>query len=206
MSAIHSSQRRRGVLFVGLIVFGVAYVAVFVWFKRNSVDFIERDQDGHAAVAAAVVASPSIAWTFQSGSDALALLGSGWRRSDAEATWTEGQGGVLYLPASVAAGSKIEVRFDGHLNPSDQEMTVILDANGERIGQWLLTHEHWQIVDRVTLPSRPSGTATWRLQFTIQRPARPLWSDVEPGLLNYGIHLRGLSSVSRDGNVDLPFN
>lgn len=204
VSRILSSPRARVVLFVGLVLVGVAYVAVFVWFKQNSVDFIERDQDRRAAVAAALLTSPSVAWTFQSGSSALAMLGSGWRRSDPEATWTERHGGVLYLPARIAAGSEIEVRFDGHLVPSDQEMTVTLDANGERLGEWRLTHQHWQVIDRVTLPLRSAGGGSWRLQFAIQRPTRSRWSDVEPGLLAYGIRLHSLRTIIDAGTFQPP--
>ncbi len=192
------SPRRQVALFTVLVTVGLAYIAAFAWFKRNSVDFIERDRDRIAALAAAAMTSSTIAWTFESGSHALPMLGGGWQRPDPEAIWSERHGGVLYLPASVAAGSDIEVRFDGHLNPSDQEMTVTLDASGEVIGKWQLSHQHWQIVDRVALPSQPSGTGTWRLQFTIQRPARSLWRGYQPGLLAYGIHLRGLRTVDHE--------
>ncbi|MFZ2234805.1 MAG: hypothetical protein WAV67_00330 [Dokdonella sp.] len=184
-------------LFVALILVGVAYIAAFVWFKRNSVDFIERDKDRSAALAAGAIRPSTFAWTFERGSHALSILGGGWQRPDPVAIWSARHGGVVYLPASVSGGSEIEVRFDGRLNPPDQEMTVILDASGEVIGEWRLTHQHWQIVDRVVLPSHPSGTSTWRLQFAIQRPGRLLWRGYEPGLLAYGIHLRGLRTVGR---------
>ena len=200
------SSRTRVVLFVCLVLLGVAYVAVFAWFKRNSVDFIERDQDRRAAVAAAALTSPSVSWTFQIGSQALPMLGSGWRRSDGEATWTERGGGVLYLPASISIGSKIAVHFDGQLNPLDQEMTVILEANRERVGEWRLTHQHWQISDRVTLPSQAPRGAVWRLQFVVQRPAHPEWIGDEPALLGYGIHLRGLRTIVTADKVELLTN
>lgn len=182
-------------LFVALVLVGLAYIAALVWLKRHSVDFIERDQDMKAAVAVAVIHSANVAWTFEKGSSALAMLGGGWGRPDAEATWSERKGGVVYLPASVVAGSELEVRFDGQLNSSDQEMGVTLIVNGTTIGRWRLTHQHWRIVDQVTLPARANDAMPWRLLFAIERPARPLWRGYEPGLLAYGIHFRGLRTL-----------
>ena len=192
MSKRSLSPRDRKALFVVLVVAGLAYIGAFVWFKRHSVDFIARELDMNAAVAAAVIRSPTIVWTFEKGSHALAMLGGGWQLPDAEAIWSEPRGGVVYLPASMAAGSELEIHFDGQLNSSDQEMGVHLIANGTTVGQWRLTQQHWQIVDQVTLPPRANDAMPWRLLFAIERPARPLWRGYEPGLLAYGIHFRGL--------------
>lgn len=189
------SPRRRFVLFIALMLVGLAYIGVFVWFRLHSVDFIERDRDMRAALAASANPSSTFTWTFEAGSRALAMLGNGWRLPDAEAVWSEREGGVVYLPASVVSASELEVRLDGHLNPLDQEMWVILIANGATIGRWRLTHQYWQIVDRVTLPARVSAAVPWRIQFAIERPKVPLWRGYKPELLAYGIHLRGLRSI-----------
>ena len=197
MSGRSLSPRGRIALFVALVLIGLAYIAAFVWFKRHSVDFIERERDMRAVLATAKIESPTFAWTFEQGSPALAMLGGGWQLPDPHAIWTERGGGVIYLPAGVAAGSKIEAKFDGHLNPSDQGMRVLLLANGNTIGDWRLTHESWQIVDDATLPERVNDNVPWRLQFVIERPPYPLWRGYESGLLAYGIHLRGLRTVDR---------
>ncbi len=206
MSGRPVSPRGRVALFVGLVFVGLAYIATFVWLKRNSVDFIERDKDMSAVLAAAKIELSTFAWTFEKESPALAMLGGGWQLPGAEGIWSKPRGGVFYLPASVEAGSALDVRFDGHLNASDQEMRVVLLANGNTMGDWRLTHQLWQIVAPVTLPSRVNDAVPWRLQFVIERPSRPLWRGYEPGLLAYGIHLRSLRTADNMASNQQPID
>lgn len=189
------SPRAGVVLFVTLVFVGLGYIVVFAWYKRHSVDFIERDRNETASVATAEIHTPDIDWTFEQGSPALPMLGTGWRPGP-ETVWSERYGGVLYLPSSVAAGRELRVQFDGHLNPTESEVTVTLVANDEAIGRWHLTHENFEILDDVTLPSKHSGTAPWRLQFVIDRHDKRLWRGYEPGLLIYGIYLRSVRTVA----------
>ena len=85
MSGRSLSPRGRIALFVALVLIGLAYIAAFVWFKRHSVDFIERERDMRAVLATAKTESPTFAWTFEQGSPALAMLGGGWQLPDPHA-------------------------------------------------------------------------------------------------------------------------
>lgn len=188
------SPRGRLAIFVGLVVVGFAYIALFVWLKQKSVDFVERNRDEQAAAAAATIKSPEIDWSFEQGSSALAMFGMGWR-AGSEGSWSSRKGGEIFLPSSVAASRMLRIQFDGHLNPPEREVTVSLDADGEMIGQWQLTLENLSIVDDVSLPALHSGVSPWRLRFVIERPGNPLWRGYEPGLLMYGIYLRSVSTI-----------
>ena len=79
-------------------------------------------------------------------------------------------------------------------------MTVTLDANGEMIGQWRLTHQKFEVVARVRLPSQRPGDDPWRLQFVIERRRDKLWRGYEPVLLIYGLYLREVRTVAGTSN------
>lgn len=181
-------------MFVGLVVVGFAYIALFVWLKQNSVDFVERNRDEQAAAAAETINSPEIDWSFEQGSSALTMFGMGWRPG-AEGSWSSRKG-EIFLPSSVAANRMLRIQFDGHLNPPERELTVSLYANGEMIGQWRVTRENLLIVDEVRLPALHSSVGPWRLGFVIERPGNPFWRGYDPGLLIYGIYLRSLSTLA----------
>ncbi|MEO6076399.1 MAG: hypothetical protein ABIP56_06310 [Dokdonella sp.] len=202
MKPSRPSPHARLAMFVGLVVIGFVYIAIFVWLKNNSVDFVERNRDAQAAAAAAKITSPEIDWSFEQGSSALALFGMGWRAA-AEGSWSRRKGGDIFLPSSVAASRVLRIQFDGHLNPPEREVTVSLDANGEMIGQWRLTRENLSIFDEVRLPALHSDVDPWRLRFVIERPSNRLWRGYEPGLLIYGIYLRSMSS-QRETNDSQP--
>ena len=199
MNRTAQTARWRILFFLVLVAFGLVYIATFVWFKKHSVDFVERDRNDKAAVAAAAVLSPDIDWTFEQDSPALAMLGTGWR-AGAEGAWSRRQGGEIFLPASIAAGRELAVRFDGHLNPPEREVTVTLDADGRTIGQWRLTHQEFEIAARVRLPPQRSGVGPWHLQFVIERPPETLWRGYEPVLLIYGLYLREVRTVAGTSN------
>ena len=194
-------QRWRVPLFVALLALGVGYIVVFVFLARHSSDFIARDRTAAAMSAAASrSALAGVELVFKNGSADLRLLATGWRQPDNEGTWSEAEGGTLYLPVSFAAGETVEVRFDGQLNPPDREMQVTLDIDGREVASWQLTHVHWQIAERIAMPGQTRGDVPRQLRFRIDRPARPLWLGYEPGLLAYGIHLYRLRLVSRSGS------
>ena len=199
MNRTPQTARWRILLFFALVAFGLVYIGTFVWFKKHSVDFVERNRNDKAAVAAAAVQSPDIDWTFEQDSPALAMLGTGWR-AGSEGAWSRRQGGEIFLPSSIAAGRELGIRFDGHLNPPEREVTVTLDANGEMIGQWRLTHQKFEVVARVRLPSQRPGVDPWRLKFVIERPREKLWRGYEPVLLIYGLYLREVRTVAGTSN------
>lgn len=173
--------RLRWLLLAVLVAIGAGYVVAFVFFVRNSEDFVGRQIEAAAArYACDHPLRPPAVVRLVEGSPDLARLGTGWNGPEADGIWTRDPEASLAICLPQGHDFTIDIELRSFVARRHPDVAVVLAANGTALASWHTRPGQDRIVEQIRLPGEVIGDGRVRLTLNVESPASPLRMHAGP--------------------------